>query len=108
MVINLTVRVSPGFCFGNEVRTRDVPFTAPAAGQYTVNVTGQGLAVQPTPGQPDVPFIIQPLQTPLQLTVLGDGSPAVIPVPVMSPWAIGLLGGVLAFGGWLALRRRRA
>jgi hypothetical protein len=106
MVINLTVSVSPGFCFGNELRTRDVPFTAPAAGQYTVNVTGQGVHVEP-PGQP-FPFVIQPLQTPLQLTVLGGGAPAVVPVPIMSPLAIGLLGGVLALGGWFALRRRRA
>lgn len=107
LVIDLTVRVSPGLCFGNELRNLDVPFSAPSEGQYSVNVTGQGLAVQTTPGQPDVPFVIQPLQTPLQLTVLGGG-PTVVPVPVMSPLAIGLLGCVLALGGWFALRRRRA
>jgi hypothetical protein len=105
--IKVSTNVEPVFCFGNQIYTRDIPYVAPDPGQYQVNVTGQGLYFTGSAVTPSVPFVFLPAP-PSQLTVLGSGAPTVVPVPVMSPLAIGLLGGVLALGGWFALRRRRA
>lgn len=105
--VNIVADLHPVFCFGGQVRPRDVSFVAPVAGLYTVRVTGGGLYDSLSPAFPPVPYVLVPFTSTSTLTVLGS-PPAVVPVPVMSPLSIGLLGGVLALGGWFALRRRRA
>lgn len=105
--VNVSTDIEAQLCAGGQIFTRDIPYAAPEAGQYLITVTGHGLYLTGSSVTPSVPFVLDP-PPPRPLTVLGGGLPAVVPVPVMGPLAIGLLGGVLALGGWFALRRRRA
>jgi hypothetical protein len=94
-------------CTGNLSNGRIVSFVAPAAGEYRVRVVGGGLFDHQSPTFAPSPYAIRPYTRPTPLTILGGPPPAVVvPVSVMSPWAIGGLVVLLALMGHLVLRVR--
>jgi hypothetical protein len=106
ITIDIAVDVRPHVCFGGQIRSRNVNFIAPSAGTYTIRVTGGGLYRGSFP--PPVPYVFAPFESPIPWTVTGGGPPVTaVPVPVMVPWALGLLAGTVMLGGTLMLRRRR-
>jgi hypothetical protein len=106
ITIDIAVDVRPHVCFGGQIRSRDVNFFAPSAGDYTIRVTGGGLYQGSFP--PPLPYVFAPFESRVPWTVIGGGPPVTaVPVPVMVPWALGLLAGTVMLGGTLMLRRRR-
>lgn len=107
ILVNVTVDIEPRFCFGFQWITVDVPFFAPAAGIYRIRVVGSGLYHHGSPALPPTSYSFRPYLSPTPLTILG-GAPAavVVPVSVMSPWAIAGLLVLLALVGHLVARAR--
>jgi hypothetical protein len=77
---------------------------APEPGTYQFLVKGSGQVIR----DPRFPSAMVFTSLPVTLTVVRGTSVPAQPIPVMAPLAIGLLGCVLALGGWFELRRRRA
>jgi hypothetical protein len=106
ITINVSANVQNLPCFGTELQRFDIAHVAPVAGSYTIRVIGGGTASGF--GLSPLPYAFIPVTSRAPLTVTGGSPPvAAVPVPVMVPWALGLLAGTVMLGGTLMLRRRR-
>jgi hypothetical protein len=90
--------VAPGA--GASANLSSTTCTTNAAGQCQVTATANGV-----PGNYAVNASVPGVATPVQFNL--TNLQAALPVPVMAPWAAGLLGLLTGLFGWIGLRRRR-